>query len=103
MSPRYLLCPGYVISRHDGDKHYIGPGALAKLYGVDLRECVVLGRGQKPGRALIPLRPRENGDYTLPAAGCGGGGGGGCALVFWPVQQPVAFLQVRHDHAGYGY
>jgi hypothetical protein len=66
MSPRYLLCPGYVISQHDGDKHYIAPGTLAKLYGVDPKECVVLGRGQIPSRPLIPLRPRNDGDYTLP-------------------------------------
>lgn len=38
---RYVLCPGMVISRNDGQQHYIGAMALARLYGVDPKECEI--------------------------------------------------------------
>lgn len=37
----YILHPGMVRSRNDGDLHYIDAASLAQLYGVQLRDCVV--------------------------------------------------------------
>lgn len=37
---RYVLHPGYVTSKNDGDQHFIGGPRLAQLYGVDIRQCV---------------------------------------------------------------
>lgn len=77
----YLLCPGPVRSRTDGDWHHIGARQLAHLYRVPMDECVVL---PPPGRELFPLerlrlieradrgelialKPRADGDYRMPA------------------------------------
>lgn len=79
-APRYLLCPGFITSRTDGDRHHISAEQLARLYGVPLDECLVLNYGGSPGlnhrraelqsRAargeLLALYPRHSGDYTLP-------------------------------------
>jgi hypothetical protein len=76
--PRYVLCPGYVISRTDGQRHFVGAEQLRRLYGVPARECVTYPQGDgdeadirrriwrdPPG--AIQLMPRHNGDYRLPA------------------------------------
>lgn len=83
MTARYLLCPGLVTSRTDGDRHYVDAPQLAMLYGVPMAECLVLP-GLSPGwdrmmerrslldRAasgeLVGLVPRADGDYRLPEA-----------------------------------
>lgn len=81
-APRYLLCPGYVRSRTDGDRHHVGADQLARLYGVRMDECLILpdaGRRADPQYAwfrqqlldrvdrgeLTALRPRYGGDYYL--------------------------------------
>jgi hypothetical protein len=74
--PKYALYPGSVTSRTDGDRHHIGPVALAHLYGVDLKDCMVVyeheldepwNRGMRERAATLPaLRPRRDGKYTLP-------------------------------------
>lgn len=71
---RYVLCPGMVTSRYDGQDHYVSARQLARLYGVDMKLCVIFATN--PGRSLsedrsrypglIFLGPRYNGDYTLP-------------------------------------
>jgi len=68
--PQYVLCPGDVISKHDGTIHYVNEWKLAALYGVNLHECLVL-RDSKRNRLrrhgeFIFLRPRYDGDYTMP-------------------------------------
>lgn len=60
---KYLVCPGYVTSRHDGDRHYIGAESLMHLYGVKQEECVVWDGFSRWPEDLIPLRPRFRGDY----------------------------------------
>lgn len=71
--PKYLLCPGYVISQTDGELHFVGERQLAELYGVPMSQCVVrperaFGRfGWRPPAGAIELRPRYDGNYTLPA------------------------------------
>jgi hypothetical protein len=73
----YLLCPGWVRSRIDGDRHYITASQLSRLYHVPMDECVTLNYGGSPGYdrrrddllakvyrgELIKLTPREDGDY----------------------------------------
>ena len=41
MTSHYVLCPGWVRSRTDGDAHFIGARQLAHLYGVSMAECLV--------------------------------------------------------------
>jgi|688.fasta_scaffold701676_2 hypothetical protein len=68
--PRYVLCPGWITSRNDGDRHYISAAKLAKCYDVNLRDCLI----QLPKQKLYPefytgmvfLEPRLDGDYRLP-------------------------------------
>lgn len=37
---KYCLHPGYVISKNDGEKHYITYQQLVGLYKLDPKECV---------------------------------------------------------------
>lgn len=81
MTIRYLLCPGPVRSKRDGQVHHVPAMQLAHLYGVQLSECAILPGNRTPwdsraretwlARAnrgeVIALRPRYDGDYTLPA------------------------------------
>lgn len=81
MTARYLLCPGLVRSRNDGQSHVVSSHQLAALYRVPMAECLVLP-AQTPTfhRArmdlldrvrtgeLIGLTPRPDGDYRLPDA-----------------------------------
>lgn len=80
MMARYLLCPGPVISKSDGQEHHVGASQLAALYGVSMRECFVLPTGHDGGsrqtradllrRAdsgeLIALCPLSSGNYHRP-------------------------------------
>lgn len=68
---RYILHTGYVESKSDGQRHFIGAAELARLYGVDMRNCVVDDengqnmRGFKPTPDDVHLWPSYRGDYTL--------------------------------------
>ena len=68
--PRYVLCPGWIISKNDGDWHYISAAKLAKCYGVNLRDCLIKLPTQRlhPGfyTGMVFLEPRDDGDYQLP-------------------------------------
>ena len=72
---RIFLHPGFVYSKYDGDRHYIGVGELASLYGVNPSDCIVVrnedsikGHTEQPGD--IHLRPRYDGNYAwLPKIG----------------------------------
>lgn len=77
--PKYVVYPGHVISKTDGDKHFIPSDYLMLLYGVKREECIVITSSmpqplqrQAEERAValkcIPLYPKTNGDYTLPTA-----------------------------------
>lgn len=35
-----IICPGWVVSKNDGDRHWIGYWQLIKLYGLDHRNCI---------------------------------------------------------------
>lgn len=70
---RYLLCPGHVMSKTDGQYHYVGAHDLAQLYGVQMDQCEVrpermMARfGWRPTAGVIELHPRYDGNYSLPA------------------------------------
>jgi hypothetical protein len=81
MPARYLLCPGPVRSRTEGQSRYVPAMTLARIYGVQLSDCIILPGTRTPGdRALrsawlaraaageiVALHPRDDGDYRLPA------------------------------------
>lgn len=69
MRKRYVVYPGPVVSRTDGDVHEVPAENLIRLYGVDRRECVIVRPGDIGGRridGLIPLRPDPSGRYKVP-------------------------------------
>lgn len=70
MKYRYVVIPGIVISEFDGAYHYIEAVDLARLYGVDFKQCYVIDidnpatfYGVDDG--LIVLTPRSDGQYYL--------------------------------------
>lgn len=74
---RYLLLPGMVKSKNDGQHHYVGAMRLARLYGVNPAECEIYEpapwwpgssyrHDQKLHKGLIRLTVRHDGNYTLP-------------------------------------
>ncbi len=80
MTARYLLCPGTIRSRTDGQEHHVGASQLAMLYGVSRSECLIahepsshfdrfafeLLMARVDSGELIALHPRADGDYKLP-------------------------------------
>ena len=69
MQKRYIVFPGRVPSRNDGQWHYIDAPSLMRLYRVRPEECMVV-RGEAAllglPKGLIPLVPRYDGNYELP-------------------------------------
>ena len=74
---KYVVCPGNIVSRNDGDTHYIGPYQLMRLYGVDPNECEIYEPAlwwsesyykmeEKRYQGMIKLKPRYDGNYLLP-------------------------------------
>lgn len=68
----YVICPGIVTSRTDGQEHYVDERSLISLYGVHPALCVVFPRNEaqergwrKPVHAMY-LEPQYSGDYSLP-------------------------------------
>lgn len=68
---RYVLFPGYVTSRSDGQRHFISGKKLAGLYGVEYRKCLVIQTYHSHrhyGVGLdddVRLFPQSSGDYSL--------------------------------------
>lgn len=74
---RYILHPGEVMSRTDGDRHYIDAFQLARLYGVDWKECIVfVGSNSNFDYTNIEgdvhLYPRYDGDCKKVCTKCKG-------------------------------
>lgn len=74
---RYAICPGWVTSKEDGDRHFIGSAELMRLYGVKPAECRVcyldvpredgeFTRYIKAFDDLLMLKPKASGAYELP-------------------------------------
>lgn len=67
MIKRYILRPGWIFSRNDGDRHYISAPQLAQLYGVSMQECFIArDETSLTDTALIALEPRYDGNYEIP-------------------------------------
>jgi hypothetical protein len=77
---KYVIVPGYVISRNDQQRHYVSAPRLADLYRVNFQECRVFTRtdNEAADRAAwkrfkdegyIFLRVDATGKYALPAGG----------------------------------
>lgn len=49
---KYAVCPGWVRSVNDGQRHFIGFGALTWLYGVNPNECVLMDGERERGWSL---------------------------------------------------
>jgi len=65
---KYVLCPDYIISTTDGDRHFISAPQLAQLYGVSMAECYVR-RDPHPRtypKEITYLYPRQDGNYIVP-------------------------------------
>lgn len=68
---KYLVVGGRVISRWDGDVHYVSPQALCGLYKVHPDECEFVTEDEyetsqyRYDDNLIVLRPRYDGNYEL--------------------------------------
>ena len=70
MKKTYLVCPGIVKSKSDGDEHFITAKQLMSLYAVKPYDCLVVdcpesARGIK-WEDYIVLRPNTEGNYNLP-------------------------------------
>ena len=68
MKKKYLLRPGYVVSKNDGDLHYINYITLIRLYKVDPMECINITDPKIREidiEKLIWLRPDYHGRYSL--------------------------------------
>lgn len=77
MAVKYIICPGWVRSRSDGQLHFINASQLFDLYDVDPRECIVVyyeigpensglrGYSNEFLEGLQLLYPKQNGDYSL--------------------------------------
>lgn len=66
---RYVIHPGQIISKHDGQEHYITASQLARLYKLKRGEYVVAGPDKSGFQAQdddVHLSPRYHGDYVLP-------------------------------------
>lgn len=64
----FLIVPNYVISKYDGQEHFISERKLMQLYGVEMRECVIscCPQGHREEEGLLWLEPSYEGDYSLP-------------------------------------
>ncbi|AWM87351.1 hypothetical protein [Microvirga sp. 17 mud 1-3] len=74
MKPFYVLHPGIVVSRYDGQEHYITAQQLAGLYRVNQNDCAVYRSENdqyRTPRPLVHLYPRDDGNYTLPQYAAG--------------------------------
>lgn len=72
---KYLVIGGLVKSRSDGDIHHVSAPRLCALYGVNMDECVLADERDNDiewvevrNGHLTRLRPRYDGNYTLPKA-----------------------------------
>jgi hypothetical protein len=63
----YVLHPGKMMSRNDGDIHYIGVGQLIELYRIPrgARMLVANRRGDRWPEDAIHCWPRYDGDYPV--------------------------------------
>lgn len=70
MKKKYIVYPGYVFSKNDGDRHFISADRLMNLYRVNPKECIVVDHKKKlegyKEEDLISLYPDSSGRYKVP-------------------------------------
>ena len=113
--PRYILRPGFVRSRADGDRHYIGVDALLRLYSVppDARRVVAdamavawaksrgvrcigfLANWREFGRAAGPMRNAQMVAYGLDGLVAFPGGRGTADMNCYSPPRNFAISAVR--------
>lgn len=69
---KYAVHPDRIVSKTDGQMHFISAYQLMKLYGVQPTECVVCS-DKHPNMGIhnndyIHLTPRHDGDYSIESA-----------------------------------
>lgn len=60
----YYVCPGNVISKNDGDFHFVSAQSLIDLYRVKPSACITDRRRLIPGLDYITLCPSNSGKYN---------------------------------------
>ena len=66
MKRKYIVHPGYVISKEDGDEHFIRAEELMRLYKVDKSECYIYkGLVYDMLEGYIHLYPDPTGKYEI--------------------------------------
>lgn len=73
--PRYIVRPGYVTSKSDGQEHFITSEMLIRLHGVRRKDCIVVPCNtvtsrpsfftEQQMRNMTILQPRYDGDYIF--------------------------------------
>lgn len=110
---KWVVFPGRVRSRTDGDEHYVGAAQLMRLYGVRPQECMVADPvGSRAVYAatvrdadrlgLVPLVPRGDGNYTLPRCcpQCNDGTGRSAFPHYGVAPHVCGFRVARGDFGG---
>ena len=70
---KYAVFPQHIISKSDGDRHFVSAQQLIRLFDVNPKECEIwntddIVRGFRPHPDLIWLTPMYNGDYSIETA-----------------------------------
>lgn len=72
--PKYAVMGGEIISKHDGDTHFVNAEELMRLYRIDLKQCVTQNASHPntmftdwaKSTGHVILRPDPEGVYKLP-------------------------------------
>ena len=73
---KYVVCPDYILSKNDGQLHFIGPMKSMQPYNVNPKDCEIYEpapywtnswyrAAQRLCKGLIVLAPRYHGDYNI--------------------------------------
>lgn len=72
MTKRFVIHPGFVVSKSSGQREYVGAVQLMRLYGIDPRDCIVVeptdGQrryAEEQGIKLLHLKPQDDGVYSI--------------------------------------
>ena len=66
---KYAIYPGWIISRTDGERHFIGYAELIRLYMLSARDCFNAQRPEamkgRDSSQIKEIFPRYDGHYPL--------------------------------------
>ncbi len=67
MHVRFMIVPGWIFSRTDGDKHWVSADELMRLHRIHPGECVIFNEDidvfRNHADPLITLSPSSDGKY----------------------------------------